>query len=349
MRILILNWRDLANPRAGGAEVYTEGFARVLAKRGHDVTLFTSAFDGAAAHDEGNITIIRRGSRFSVYREARRFLQKSDGAFDVIIDEVNTRPFFAHRWTKTPSVALIHQVAREVWFYEVPYPIAVIGRFVLEPLWLRGYRGRTVMTDSPSSAESLRLYGVEGAIPLPIGALPVEVTPTVAKARQTAVFVARMVKSKRPDHVVKAFEIVRREIPSADLWMVGDGPWKKRVQALAGDGVKFLGRVSSERRNELMASASVLLMTSVREGWGLTVSEASVLGTPTIGYDSPGLVDSISASGGILTDQKPEALAQAIIDVFSGRRTVVAKPHIVTWDSVADAVEEVLHSAVLRR
>jgi glycosyltransferase involved in cell wall biosynthesis len=346
MRILILNWRDLANPRAGGAEVYTEGFAQVLAKRGHDVTLFASSFDGAAARDEGDITIVRRGSRLSVYREAKRFLRESEGAFDVIIDEVNTRPFFAHRWTDTPSVALIHQVAREVWFYEMPYPIAVVGRFLLEPLWLRSYRGRTVMTDSPSSAESLRLYGVEGAIPLPIGALPVQEAPRVVKAQQTAIFVARMVKSKRPDHVIKAFEIVRREIPSAQLWMVGDGPWKKHVQALAGDGVEFLGRVSSERRNELMASASVLLMTSVREGWGLTVSEASVLGTPAIGYTSPGLVDSIPASGGILTEQRPEALAQAIIEVFSGRRTIVANPHIVTWDSVADAVEKVLHSAM---
>ena len=37
MRVLILNWKDLAHPLAGGAEVFTEEMGRALVERGHTV------------------------------------------------------------------------------------------------------------------------------------------------------------------------------------------------------------------------------------------------------------------------------------------------------------------------
>ena len=52
------------------------------------------------------------------------------------------------------------------------------------------------------------------------------------------------------------------------------------------------------------ARAHVLVATSVREGWGLNVSEAAACGTPAIGYSVPGLVDSIPASGGALVEPR---------------------------------------------
>ena len=42
-----------------------------------------------------------------------------------------------------------------------------------------------------------------------------------------------------------------------------------------------------------MAEAHVLLMTSVREGWGLVVTEANACGTPAVVYNVPGLRDSV--------------------------------------------------------
>ena len=74
MRILILNWKDLAHPAAGGAEVFTERVARELVSRGHTVTLFAAAVTGKPARElvEG-VEIVRRGGRLGVYRQARRF------------------------------------------------------------------------------------------------------------------------------------------------------------------------------------------------------------------------------------------------------------------------------------
>ena len=157
MRILVFNWKDLTHPAAGGAEVYTEECARQLVKRGHDVTLFVSAVEGQPADDhvEG-VRIVRRGGRLGVYRAAREFW-KSEGErhFDVVIDEINTRPFLTPRYIRsTPIVALIHQLAREVWRYEVPLPVGLLGRYVFEPTWLRSYRSCLLYT-SPSPRDGL--------------------------------------------------------------------------------------------------------------------------------------------------------------------------------------------------
>lgn len=349
LRILILNWKDLAHPAAGGAEVYTEGFARELAARGHEVTLFASAVEGRPADEVvAGVRVVRRGGRLTVYREAARYWQhEADGTVDVVLDEVNTRPFFAPRFVRSvPVVALIHQVAREVWRYETPWPVAVAGRHVFEPRWLRRYRGVRVLTDSPSSAESLREYGIEGAHPLPIGAAPIDV-PDVAKAeRPTVVFLARLVPSKRPDHVIDAFERLRSELPDAELWMVGDGPWRERLAARRVPGVTITGHVPFEERTLRLARAHVLAAASVREGWGLNVSEAAAVGTPSIGYRVPGLVDSVPASGGLLVDPDPASLAAGLSAFFRGDVTLRPTSTLVPWSVVADAVQQHLLEAV---
>jgi glycosyltransferase involved in cell wall biosynthesis len=352
MRILIYNWKDLAHPLAGGAEVYTEGFARDLAARGHEVTIFASAVSGRAAdeHVQG-VRIIRRGGRLTVYREARRYwLAEGDGMYDVVVDEVNTRPFLTPRYIRaTPIVALIHQLARDVWRYESPLPVALVGRYVLEPSWLRSYRGVRVMTDSPSSARSFEDYGIYGAHPLPIGAPRIEVPELPKEPNPTVVFVGRLVKSKRPKDIMDAFTKVRHEIPDARLWVVGDGPDRIRLMRVAPDGTQFLGRVSTAEREARLTRAHVLVSASVREGWGLTVSEASLCGTPAIAYDAPGLVDSVPASGGHLVDPHPDALATALVAFFCGQLPLIPVPKMVQWSTVADAVEQHLRAAIDER
>ena len=344
-----MNWKDLAHPAAGGAEVYTDGFAQELVTMGHTVTLFASAVDGRPAEEQvDGIRVIRRGSRLTVYREARRFWEATGaGQFDVVIDEVNTRPFLAPRYVKTvPVVALIHQLARDVWQYEVPKPVGIVGRYIMEPWWLRTYRKTRVMTDSPSSAASFVGYGIPDAHPLPIGAAPFAVPDLPKESRPTVIFLARLVESKRPHHVLAAFKTCRESIPDLQLWFVGDGPYRAELERLAGEGVQVLGRVSGSEREELLTRAHVLCAASVREGWGLNVSEAAACGTPTIGYRAPGLVDSVPAAGGHLVEPNPDAMAAALLDFFTGRLPLVPNRSFVPWSAVASAVEAHLLAAI---
>ena len=146
LRILAYNWRDLAHPRAGGAEVYLQSVAREWVRFGHQVTIFCAAVDDRPARELADgVEIIRRGGRLGVYREARRFWRREgDGQFDLVVDCVNTRPFLCPRFVgNVPIVAVIHQVAREIWRYETPWPISVLGRYLLEPGLAAGIPGCT--------------------------------------------------------------------------------------------------------------------------------------------------------------------------------------------------------------
>src|SRR5262249_27504876 len=97
-----------------------------------------------------------------------------------------------------------------------------------------------------------------------------------------------------------------------------------------------------------LAAAHVLVATSVREGWGLNVSEAAACGTPSIGYRVPGLVDSVPASGGALVEPSPPALGKALTHFFSGDLRLEPRPSTVPWEDVAKAVEERLSEVVGR-
>lgn len=155
----------------------------------------------------------------------------------------------------------------------------------------------------------------------------------------TVVFIGRLSANKRPDHAIRAFGLVRQELPGAQMWVIGAGPEEARLRRLAGPGVAFLGRVSEEEKRERLARAHALVVTSVREGWGLVVTEAAAVGTVAIGYDVPGLRDSIRASGGVLTRPAPAALADGLADLLSsvaaGTGPRAEPAGVVSWGEVA--------------
>ncbi|PWU25607.1 MAG: glycosyltransferase family 1 protein [Candidatus Rokuibacteriota bacterium] len=352
MRILILNWKDLAHPLAGGAEVLTEEVARALVVRDHSVTLFTSAVRGRPAREMvQGVEVVRRGGRLGVYRAARRFWnEQPEFSFDIVVDEINTRPFLTPRWLHgTPVVALIHQLAREIWFYETRFPLSALGRYVLEPRWLRRYRNVPAMTVSRSSADSLvRHHGWQNVTVIPEGSTPHPVPGVPKEAHPTVIFLARLVAMKQPEHALRAFEHLAQALPDAQLWIIGDGPLLRRLRERAPARVTFSGRLAADELRQHLARAHVLVSTSVREGWGLNVSEAAACGTPTIGYSVAGLVNSIPASGGALVEPNPNALGRALIDFFAGRLPLEPRLSTVPWPEVAARVESRLTEVAAR-
>lgn len=317
MRILIYNWRDLRHPQAGGAEVYTDAVATAWQDMGHEVTLFTSAVKDAPSEERagGGYRLIRRGGRHGVYREAKRYWSAEGvGNFDLVIDEVNTRPFGCPRWVRdTPVLGLIHQVCREIWFYETPFPVALLGRYVLEPWWLRQFREIPVITVSESSKASLELYGLRRVTVVPEGHAPSPHRPAKKNDYPVVLYLGRLTANKRPDHAIRAFQLAKKSLPEAKMWVVGDGPMRKKLERMAGDDVMFFGRVPTAERERFLAEATCLVVTSVREGWGLVVTEAAEAGTPAIAYDVPGLRDSVVAARGVLVAPAVNQMAEAMI------------------------------------
>lgn len=352
MKVLVFNWKDLDHPAAGGAEVFIERVAAELVRRGHELTLFVAAVEGCPEHETRNgYSIVRRGSRLSVYREARKFWHREGSAWaDVVIDEVNTRPFLTPRYVRSvPILALVHQLAREIWRYEMPFPVSVAGRYFFEPHWLRAYRDVPTITDSESSARSLREYGLRDVEPVPMGSDPFS-PPEVEKEQDpTVVFLGRLAEMKRPLDAVEAVRRLHRVQPKASLWLLGDGPMRAQLEALPDEFVHVFGHVSAAEREERLARAHVLVATSVREGWGLNVSEAAACGTPAIGYEVPGLEDSVPASGGSLVPADAQLLGDALSRFFAGDLQLTPRCSTVPWSVTTDAVEQKLADLVAAR
>lgn len=359
MRVLFVNWRDTSNPEAGGAENFTEEIGRRLVRLGHSVTLFASSFGGCdALSSRLGMTVIRDGGKYTVYSRARDFVKHHAQEFDIIIDEINTIPFQIHKvCLKKPVVALIHQLAREVWFYETRFPLSAIGYYALEPWWLRAYRDVCTVTVSASTREDLINIGFTKVhtIHNGIGVHPLENLPK-KESTPIIVFLGRLVRCKLPDHAIKVFEHVRASFPNAELWILGNGYLRNRLESRRTSGVRFFGRVSDEEKFAALRRAHLLLVPSVREGWGVSVIEANAMGTPAIGYAVPGLRDSIvdGVTGRLVTAFDCAAMADAVKSLLSDPETMnmISRECLqwakkFSWDEAGDSFHKVLESTVI--
>jgi len=344
VRILILNWRCPRHPKAGGAEIFTQQIARRLVATGNTVEWFSAGFAGAPPEEDiDGMHFVRAGRQGTVHcRAFQHYRGKLKGRFDAVIDEVNTIPFFTPLWAEIPAFMLIFQLAREVWWYESPFPVNALG-YASEPLYLRLYRRSPVFTISKSTEIDLRRLGFDGPITIiPVGLEPVSVKAGEKSAVPTFLYVGRLSPSKRVADIIRAFARFNTLVAPAELWLVGDGS-PKFVDSLRQLGrqlkvearVKFLGRVSDPEKHALMARAHALLMTSAREGWGLVVTEANACGTPAIVYDVPGLRDAvINEETGLVVSPDPNRLADAM-------RRLWLDPHL--YSSVANRAREWSH------
>ena len=80
--------------------------------------------------------------------------------------------------------------------------------------------------------------------------------------------------------------------------------------------VTLFGRTSDDQKLELMRRASVLVSTSVKEGWGLIVTEANSMGSPAIVYDADGLRSAAGRQNWI-SAPNPPALGARLADGLS--------------------------------
>lgn len=363
LKILTFNWRCWLNPEMGGAEVFTREVLKRWVESGHEVTLFTSRFEGSRREEVADgVRIVRAGGKYSVYWKAKEYYNRSfsNAGYDVVIDEINTRPFFAPKFVNKGEtvIALIHQLAREFWFYETPFPVSYLGYHLLENRWLRNYRMIPTVTVSESSQKDLLDLGFRKVFIVGEGLnfKPLEKLGE-KEAHPVIVFAGRLKKAKRPDHAVRAFGIVKKEVPDAELWIIGEGYFKEKLVRLASDGVKFFGPVSSEKRRELIKRAWILVNPSIREGFGLNIVEANALGVPCVAYDVPGLRDAIidGKTGSLVEAGDVEALANAIIRILRNdtlrlelSKEALAYSSTFSWEKVADEFMTVIRSAQRR-
>lgn len=334
MKILWMTWKDRKNPLAGGAESVNEELAKRLVNDGHEVIFIVGGFNGAEKEEIiDGYKIIRLGNRFTVYWHAYRYYKHHlVGWADVVIDEVNTIPFFAKFYVKEKNIILCYQLCREIWFYQILFPLSLVG-YLLEPFYLWLLRNQIVLTESDSTKKDLQKYGFKkdaiSVFPIGLETEPAKDVTALSKYNNpTVLYLGAFRNMKRPLHAVKAFEIAKEKIPNMELIIAGDNGthygekvMKYISNSVYKDSIHTLGHVSRDKKIELMQRSHVILVTSVKEGWGIIVTEANSQGTPAVVYDVDGLRDSVinNKTGLLCEENTPQAMAQKISRLFNNQ------------------------------
>ena len=324
MNITWFSWKDIHHPLAGGAERLGHEWRRRLVGEGHAVRHVTARYAGSTEREMlDGVETIRRGHMAVTHYPAALAGQWRDAAWpDLIIEEVNTVPYFSRALMgHAPTVLLYFQLAREIWFHQMPFPLSVIG-YAAESVYtrLQAYGGPTVVTISDDSKRDLTRHGFAPErtriVRVAIDNVPLPTYDPAAKEPTfTVLFQGSLRAMKRPLDAVMAFHQFLEAGGQGRLWIAGGGSDASlrayvRAHALA-DQVTFHGRISEDDKLALMRRASVLVATSVKEGWGLIVTEANSMATPAIAYDVDGLRSAAGVHNLIVAPQ-PDALAERL-------------------------------------
>lgn len=300
LRVLYLSWRDRDNPEAGGAEVFTERTSQVMTELGAEVTIFTSRFKGSAAQDRhGDVRIVRRGGRFGCYLAGLAHLARHRQDYDIVLDVQNGVPFWSPLISKTPVINVTHHVHRDQWAVIFGPRIAKFGWLLESKVAPRVYRGSRYITVSKATQDDLGDLGINVADvdlvysgnDLPADYESYDLVPRTENP--SMVVVCRLVPHKQVELAIDVLAALTDSIPNLSLDVVGSGYWRDELEAHArrkgvADRVTFHGFVDEHTKHTLLARAWISLMPSHKEGWGLTIVEAGLHGTPTIAFAHAG-------------------------------------------------------------
>ncbi|MFL5523871.1 MAG: glycosyltransferase family 4 protein [Gemmatimonadaceae bacterium] len=354
MRILVLNWQDVTNPQAGGAELhFQEIFSRIVA-RGHSVDLLCSSYAGAPERAAlSGIQIYRFGSRhtypFVSRGYYRRHLERND--YDVVIEDLNKIPLYTPLWSLKKLVVLVHHLFGSTAFREALPPLAAAVWLSEQPIGAI-YRGVPFEAVSVSTADDLAARGIprDSIRVIYNGVDSARLTPNAAErsGRPLFVYLGRLKKYKGVDVVIRAFAELQH--PDARMEIAGTGDYRASLERLVKslgleDRVKFLGFIPEEEKVHLLRRAWASVLASPKEGWGISNLEAAACGTPVIAANSPGIRESVinGETGFLVPPNDHHAMSAsmrglvqspALVDVLGAAARRFAEAF--TWDRAAN-------------
>jgi glycosyltransferase involved in cell wall biosynthesis len=349
-RLLFVAWRDLANQRAGGSEVLVDMLAAGMTARGADVTLLCG---GRTA--ERGYSVVRNGGTVTQFARAPLAYWRQFRDSDLVIEVCNGMPFLTPLWCRRPQICLVNHVHTELWRMMFPRPLAALGQFAESSVLPWAHRNNLFLTVSNSTADALREIGIADDRIRQICNGVVRPDPLTPRSPEP-MFLAlgRLTEYKRIDLLLRLWHRVR-PVTGGTLVIAGDGPERQRLEAMAGPGVVFAGRVPEEKKHELLCAAWLLLHPAMVEGWGIVIAEAAIRGTPAVGFNVPGLRDSVvDGETGVLVDNEGQfasAWASLALDRTRAEHlgvTARVRAEQLHWSAAIDGFAAVADEAMAR-
>jgi glycosyltransferase involved in cell wall biosynthesis len=248
-----------------------------------------------------------------------------------------------------------------MWKQSLPPGLAQIGNLIESRIAPQFYQRTPVITLADSGRDELIHLGFKPnlvhVVNPGVDDLYSPDATTGITAEPSLVAVGRLAPVKRFQLLVETVEKVRESVPNLILNIVGDGPDKAMLEALAADRpwVHLRGRLETPELINLYRKSWLLVSASVAEGWGMTITEAGACGTPAVVIDNSGHRDAtLNGTTGIVS-ANPDDLARDIQRVLtdSDLRSQLAagalkRSESLRWDNTATATLSHLHSEVLR-
>ena len=358
----------------GGVENGTYQLAKQMAKKGHDVFVFTTSDNGGDSYEEyGNIHIHRYSKNFSIGRAPISFGSLYKPIISGIkLDIVHARmgnlpvPLTGYWYSRRHSVPYIVSYHGD-WDATFGSPGRRVGVFLFNNL-LCDYilsNADKIIALSKEHAHESKILGkyLDNIVVIPNGLNPeeFEIPYTKEQCRENLglpgkakiiLFLGSLTPIKAPDILVKSMKIVLDSIPDAYLVIAGDGPMEQELIELTerlgiGASVRFTGFVSDEK-SQYYKAADIFVLPSRHEAFGNVLLEASASGLPIVVSD----IRSVRA----IVDEECNGLFAQIDDevdfaqkiVYLLRNEVVRrekganareKCEPFTWDAIATKTE----------
>src|SRR6266566_4792197 len=330
-RIVVLSQRSVRHPLSGGAGRYIHEIFSRLSDR-HSITILSSG----GVHSKPIEQI--DGIEYRHFPEAfhrialpARYLMKFAGKTDLLIDNSDVGiPWLSPFYTKVPKILVTYQVARDIFHNELVRPLSEIA-VGLEPRIYSLYRNNRIVTCSPSTKDDLVSLGIPServsVIRPGIDESFRRFQPDGTKFDDpTIICISRFRRYKGLSYAIRAMKFVLEKVPGAKLVIVGNGdPTELREEVSRTNypgSIQILERVPNTWNAEkrfMLSRSHILLIPSIREGYGIVVIEANACGTPAIGWAVPGVQDSIvdGKTGLLVPFGDVQFLADSIVKVLS--------------------------------
>jgi sugar transferase (PEP-CTERM/EpsH1 system associated) len=345
---------------AGGLERVVVNLIRAGLQRGQQITVLCLERAGTFASEVESLGVPivcvqkRAGLRFSIINDLRRIFR------EIKPDVVHTHQIGVLLYAgPAASAAGVKRVIhtehgkqyrnyRRRWLGRLAAPwasrfICVSRDIAQEAIRLGIVSRRKVCTvangiDPPARITSHQIRAIRASLGIPSDAIVIGT-------------VGRLSTVKQHESLIRAFALIRRDVPTARLLLVGDGPRTHELHVLASSlnlssDVHFAGYCTNP--GDYLQAMDVFALTSRSEGMPLAILEAWATEVPVVSFRVGGVPELIDASTGVLVPPKDEwALANAIVALLddpSRRAAIVREASQRFWsrytlDRMADEYE----------
>lgn len=288
----------------GGAEKRIYELGRRLVQEGHEVHVFgVKWWDGADVITNDGMVLHGVCNKMELYVHGRRSISEAvifsieliphlyKEKFDLI--DVSVFPYFScfsvklvSFLTRTPVIFTWHEVWGDYW-YEYMGRFGYFGKLVERIVSKLTSRSIAV---SEMTKNGLGLLGVRAEeIDIVPNGIDVKIISSIKPSIDTCdiIFVGRLIKEKNADVLIEAMDHARKMLPDIKCYIIGDGPEKEWLEGFVlerglTNNVRFFGFMEYNDVISHIKSSRVLVLPSIREGFGMVIIEAYACGVPVI-------------------------------------------------------------------